>query len=140
MKRPLPRLSLGLILLAGAIASRSPGQRPQPKPRRRSGRSRGAHETVYLFGTVHIMKPEVKWQTAKVMDAFKRSDTLYLEIAKLDDMASMQPLVLQLGMDQEHPLSTKLSKDDEALLTEAVKGMGMERKPCSSPCSPGWPI
>ncbi len=125
MKRPLQRLSLGLILLAGVTTGRSQTA-AETEATPALWKVQGSHETVYLFGTVHVMKPEVKWQTAKVMDAFRQSNTLYLEIAKLDDMASMQPMVLQLGMDQEHPLSTKLSKEDEGLLSEAVKGMGMD--------------
>ena len=96
----------------------------------------GAHETVYLFGTVHVMKPEVHWETAKVTDAFKASDTLYLEIAKIDDMAAMQPIVLQLGMDQAHPLSTKITKDDLGLLDGAAKSMGMPGEAMFEPMQP----
>ena len=96
----------------------------------------GAHETVYLFGTVHVMKPEVHWQTAKVEEAFQASDTLYLEIAKVDDMASMQPLVMELGMDQVHGLSTKVSKEDVGLLDGAAKTMGLPGEQVFEPMQP----
>lgn len=84
----------------------------------------GPHETVYLFGTVHVMKPDVKWQTPKVMSAFKASDTLYLEVEKADDPAVMQPLVVELGMDPEHPLSSRMSKEDIKILDDAAKSLG----------------
>ena len=84
----------------------------------------GAHQTVYLFGTVHAMKPDVDWETPKVKQAFDKSDTLYLELANVNDMAAAQPLIMELGLDKEHPLSTKISKDDVALLDAAIKGMG----------------
>jgi uncharacterized protein YbaP (TraB family) len=96
----------------------------------------GAHETVYLFGTVHGMKPEVHWQTAKVEDAFKQSDTLYLEIAKLDDLEAMKPLVMELGMDPAHPLSTKISAEDKERLDAAVKAMGMPGEEMFEPMQP----
>jgi uncharacterized protein YbaP (TraB family) len=96
----------------------------------------GAHETVYLFGTVHGMKPEVHWQTAKVEDAFKQSDVLYLEIAKLDDLEAMKPLVMELGMDPAHPLSTKISAEDKGRLDAAVRGMGMPGEEMFEPMQP----
>jgi uncharacterized protein YbaP (TraB family) len=87
---------------------------------------KGVHGTVYLFGSIHVMKKDVRWETAKVKDALGASDTLYLEIAGLDDasLQAAQPQILQMGTDTEHPLSTKISKDDVALLDSAVKGMG----------------
>ena len=96
----------------------------------------GPHETVYLFGTVHVMKPDIHWQTPKVEEAFKASDTLYLEIAKIDDMASMQPLVLELGMDPAHPLSTKIGKEDVGLLDGAAKTMGLAGEQMFEPMQP----
>lgn len=96
----------------------------------------GAHETVYLFGTVHVMKPEVHWQTKKVTDAFAKSDTLYLEVADLNDMAAMQPLVMKLGIDQDHPLSTKISAEDKAALDKAIKDMGMPGEQMLEPMQP----
>ena len=88
---------------------------------------KSVHGTVYLFGSIHVMKKDVRWETAKVKDALGASDTLYLEIAGLDDasLQAAQPQILQMGTDTEHPLSTKISKDDVALLDSAVKGMGL---------------
>jgi len=87
---------------------------------------KGVHGTVYLFGSVHVMKPGVHWETPKVEAAFTQSGVLYTEIADAgeDAMKAMQPLVLSLGMDAEHPLSTKISKEDAAALDAALKKMG----------------
>jgi len=35
--------------------------------------------TVYLFGTVHVLKPDMKWQTEKFDRAFQKSDVIYQE-------------------------------------------------------------
>src|ERR1017187_4746373 len=85
-------------------------------------RAKGAHGAGSLVGSVHVMKPNVVWESAKVKAALESSDVLYLEIANIDDTASVQPMVLQFGIDTDHPLSTKVSKDDLELLDAAAKG------------------
>ncbi len=99
---------------------------------------KGAHGTVYLFGSVHVMKPNVHWETAKVKDALTGSDTLYLEIAGMDDdsIKAAQPEIMTLGVDQAHPLSTKISKEDVTLLDEAVKSMGIPGEQAMEPMQP----
>jgi len=99
---------------------------------------KGAHGTVYLFGSVHVMKPSVHWETAKVKDALTGSDTLYLEISGLDEdsIKAAQPEIMMLGVDQAHPLSTKITKDDVGLLDDAVKSMGMPGEQAMEPLQP----
>jgi uncharacterized protein YbaP (TraB family) len=99
-------------------------------------RVKGAHGTVYLFGSVHVMKPNVDWETAKVKAAFAASDVLYVEIANLDDAAAAQPLALQFGTDLMHPLSTKITKEDVALLDAAAKSMGLPGEAMLEPMQP----
>ena len=102
---------------------------------------KGVHGTVYLFGSVHVMKPEVQWETPKVKAALAESDVLYLEIPDVDPeaMKSLQPIAMQMGMDAEHPLSTKISKEDFALLDAAVKGLGMPGESMFEPLRP-WMV
>ena len=99
-------------------------------------RVKGAHGTVYLFGSVHVMKPNVVWEIAKVKEAMTSSDTLYLEIANIDDTASAQPIILKFGIDAAHPLSTKISKEDVALLDAAAKTMGLPGEQAFEPMQP----
>ena len=86
---------------------------------------KGPHATVYLFGTIHALQKGDTWQSAKIDAAIQQSGTLWLEIPNVDDAASMQPLVMQLGMDQAHPLSTKLTPDQLARLTKAANSVGL---------------
>ncbi len=147
-----------LVLLASLLASRcarvyaqaapavSPGAAPAPAgspsilldAAPAMWKLKGAHGTVYLFGSVHVMKKEVHWETAKVKEALGASDTLYLEIAGLDD-ASIQaarPEIMQLGTDPGHALSTKISKTDVDLLDSAVKSMGLPGEQALEPMQP----
>jgi len=55
--------------------------------------------TVYLFGTVHALKPGLKWETPKIATAFAESQELWLE-ADDADPKTVQPIVAQLGMDR----------------------------------------
>ena len=48
--------------------------------------------TVYLFGTVHALKPETQWETPKIAKAFAESRELWLE-ADDADPKTMQPIV-----------------------------------------------
>ncbi|MGA8086202.1 MAG: TraB/GumN family protein [Terracidiphilus sp.] len=87
---------------------------------------KGPHSTVYLFGTVHALAKDDPWRSSPKIDAaIKQSQSLWLEIPNVDDAASMQPLIMQLGMDQEHPLSSKLTPDQLAKLTKDAASTGM---------------
>lgn len=86
---------------------------------------KGPHATVYLFGTIHALQKTESWHSAKIDAAIQQSQTLWLEIPNVDDAASMQPLVMQLGMDQVHPLSTKLTADQLGKLTKAANSVGL---------------
>jgi len=99
---------------------------------------KGPKATVYLFGTIHVMKPEVSWHTSKVKSAIDASSTLIEEVDNVDqaDPAQMQALMLKLGMDQEHPLSTKITKEDLALLDAAAKKMGAPGEQVMEPMRP----
>jgi uncharacterized protein YbaP (TraB family) len=81
---------------------------------------KGPHATVYLFGTIHALQPDHPWQSAKIDAAIKESGTLWLEIPDVDNPSAMQPLILQLGMDPGHPLSSKLTPDQVAKLNKAA--------------------
>ena len=96
----------------------------------------GPHGTAYLFGSIHVMKPNVDWETPKVKAALAGSGVVYLEVANLDDAAAVQPLAMQYGLDKEHPLSTKISKEDVALLDAAAKGMGLPGEQVFEPMQP----
>lgn len=86
---------------------------------------KGPHATVYLFGSIHVLKKDVPWRTPKIDAAIQQSGSLWLEIPNADDPQSMQPLIIQLGLDQAHPLSTKLPKDEIDKLDKIAKVAGI---------------
>jgi uncharacterized protein len=81
---------------------------------------KGPHATVYLFGTIHALQPDHPWQSGKINAAIKESGTLWLEIPNPDDSESMRPLIMELGLDPAHPLSSKLTPEQLTKLNKAA--------------------
>jgi uncharacterized protein YbaP (TraB family) len=78
--------------------------------------AKGAHGTVYLFGSVHVLRKDAPWRSAKIDAAIKASGSLWLEIPDPGDQSAAQALVMKYGVDREHPLSTVLTKEQLAKL------------------------
>lgn len=57
---------------------------------------RDADTTIYLFGTVHLLKPGMNWLRGPIADALTRSDTLVTEI--LNDNQTPQSALLELTL------------------------------------------
>jgi uncharacterized protein YbaP (TraB family) len=81
--------------------------------------------TIYLFGTIHVLRPETKWRSASIDSALKASGDLVIEVQGADDPALMQPLVMKYGLDQAKPLSTKLSPEDFKRATALAQSAGL---------------
>ena len=84
---------------------------------------KGPNATVYLFGTIHALDKDHPWHSAKIDAAIQQSQSLWLEVPNVDDAASMQPMIMQLGLDMAHPLSSKLTPDQQAKLSKAAAGL-----------------
>lgn len=80
--------------------------------------------TVYLFGTVHVLPQGTQWHYPQLDRALAESDVLYVELVD-DDPATMQPLVMQYGIDFAHPLSSELDAADEQRLQAAAQTAGI---------------
>src|SRR3569833_2187753 len=85
--------------------------------------AKGPHATVYLFGTIHELDKSHPWHSAKFNTAIQQSQSLWLEVPNVDDAASMQPLIMQLGLDMAHPLSSKLTPEQMTKLNKAAAGL-----------------
>ena len=86
--------------------------------------AKGATATVYLFGTVHVLPQDTQWHYPQLDRALAASDVLYVELVD-DDPATMQPLVMQYGIDFAHPLSAELDASDEQRMQTAAQTAGI---------------
>ncbi|SKB67903.1 TraB/GumN family protein [Sphingopyxis flava] len=82
--------------------------------------------TIYLFGTIHVLKPGLSWFDEAVKDAFDKSDQLMLEIVMPEDQAEMAKIMLPLAIDQSgKTLSSRLGAEDLAAYQAAMTKVGV---------------
>lgn len=80
--------------------------------------------TIWLFGTVHVLPPDANWHYPMLDGALAASKTLYVE-ENDDDPTTMQPLILQYGIDPAHPLAGEVGVADEQRLQAAAQTAGI---------------
>jgi hypothetical protein len=80
---------------------------------------------VYLFGTIHVLKPGLTWFDEAVKTAFDRSGEVVLELV-MPEPAAMQALVTSKGVTTEGPtLTEQLPADKRAAYAKVVTDMGL---------------
>jgi uncharacterized protein YbaP (TraB family) len=84
-----------------------------------------ADSTLYLFGTVHVLRPTIGWASDRVNAAFDSADEIWFEISDPDNQAAIMPLVQQYGVSPDKPLSSLLTAEEIADLDAAAKTVGM---------------
>ncbi len=81
--------------------------------------------TIYLFGTVHILKPGLGWFDEAVKDAFDKSDRLVLEMVE-PSPAETQTLFSKLAIDTSgKTLRSKMTDSDRPIYEAAIGKIGL---------------
>lgn len=83
-----------------------------------------ADSTLYLFGSVHVLRPTTGWASPRVEAAFDSASDIWFEISNPDDQAAVMPLIQQHGLSPETPLSSRLTPEENAELEAAAQAMG----------------
>lgn len=83
--------------------------------------------TIYLFGTIHVLKPDTEWQNEKLMAKFASSDKIVTELAPDQmDPAVIGPIMAQYGMyGAEDSLKNHIDAEDYAIVEASLVAMGM---------------
>ena len=85
-----------------------------------------ADSTIYLFGTVHLLKPETQWRTPELDAALAEASELWLEVPNVDDQAAAMPLIQQYGLNMGGtPLSSLLTEEENTQLAAAAAAIGV---------------
>lgn len=126
MTRPsfLSRILLGAALALSPLVSSEATAQASSSPRPALWVVRDADSTIYLFGTIHFMRPDVDWRTDEVAAALASSQSLVLEVANPEDRAAAVPLIQQYGRSPERPLSSLLDSDDFKRFDIAARTLG----------------
>ena len=110
MKKIVLGLATSLVLSSAAIADPA------------MWRVSDADSEIYLFGSVHVLKPTTEWRTGTLDDALTRANEIYFELPMTAEaQAASQSLIPQFGLNQPgQPLRGMLStKENEQLVRVA---------------------
>ncbi|RVT41146.1 TraB/GumN family protein [Sphingobium algorifonticola] len=129
MNLPLKTALSALLLAAGAPAL---AQAPAPAPAPALVQADPAlwvvkdeDTTIYLFGSVHVLKPGIMWFDDEVKAAFDKADTLVLEMVQPDQNEMMSKLT-KIAIDPDGPpLSEKLEAAPRAAYVAAMTDNGL---------------
>jgi len=87
-----------------------------------------ADSTIYLLGTIHVLKPDTTWESDKLNAAIAASDTLWQELPTSDPTAigmELLPLIMQHGMSETTTLTDLLTPAEMKSLDDAAKATGV---------------
>ena len=123
-------LSLGLLatlLVAAADPAPTPVRPPAPVNAKPAlWKVADKDTTIYLFGTIHLLKPETRWFEGKIKTAFDSSDELVLEMVEPSPQEA-QKIVLSRAIDPDGPpLTQKLTPKDAEKYKAALQSVGLD--------------
>ncbi len=83
--------------------------------------------TIYLFGTVHMLRPEIQWFTGDIKAAFDAADTLVLELVMPDDPNALVGPMLARAVDTSGTkLTSRMTEDEAAAYRAAMEKYKMD--------------
>ena len=85
--------------------------------------------SIWLFGSVHILDPNVTWRTPAFNEVLSGADEVYFELVlNADGMASLGRLTIERGfLPVGQTLSDILSPDQNKRLDKALAELGLPR-------------
>ncbi len=86
--------------------------------------ARDGDSIVYLFGTMHALKPDIDWKSRQVADALSRSDSLWVE-AEAETEGSGD-LIHKHGMNVDRPLSSALAPEQVVAVADLSRRLGVD--------------
>jgi uncharacterized protein YbaP (TraB family) len=129
---------LGLTAASMAVAQTAASNAPSPTPAPTTAPAaakvdadpalwvvKDKDTTIYLFGTIHVLKPGLSWFDDGVKKAFDSSDELVLEMVQ-PDQATMQNIILSKAYSLNGPtLIERLPEADRGSYLNAMNSLGI---------------
>jgi len=85
---------------------------------------RDADSVLYLFGTMHLLRPTTAWGSDRVDQAFAAASQLILEVAAPADQSVLMPLIRQHGLSPDRPLADLLTAGELTALDAVARTIG----------------
>ncbi|HEX7876539.1 MAG TPA: TraB/GumN family protein [Sphingobium sp.] len=131
MKSSLSRLLLaGFLLLSGCAQERPADARTPVAQAAYTSPAlwqvKDEDTNIYLFGTVHVLKPGTEWFKGGVKRAFDRSDELVMEIVEPEDPQAVAAAMAHIALARDGvKLSDRLSADTRPKYQAAMTSNGL---------------
>lgn len=133
MKKLFKSFAIGCAILPLAFAGVAPAVAKDSAPAAVTQKAKPAlwvvkdHDTtVYLFGSVHVLKPGLNWFDGAVRDAFNKSGEMILEIVLPEDQAEAAKATIPMALDKSGTtLSARLAPDDLKAYQAAMTSVGL---------------
>jgi hypothetical protein len=100
---------------------------PEPQPAHPAlWRIEGQHgEQGWLFGTIHSLERPARWRSARVDEAFKKSDHIVVEVGNLADQKALRRTFARMSQSPGlPPLSARVEPALRPRLAELLKQVG----------------
>ena len=118
-------MAVSLMAVAGGAFAQTPaadGLQADPGPA--LWVVRDDDSTLYLFGTVHVLKPDTAWASPRVDAALAASSDVWFELSNPEDTAAIIPLIQRYGISPNQPLSSLLNATEMGELDAAARAVG----------------
>ncbi|KAF0179910.1 MAG: TraB/GumN family protein [Hyphomonadaceae bacterium] len=126
MHKVLMAAAAGVMLLVSGCATSKESAAAIGPPQPALWVVRDADSTLYLYGTIHLRKPGARWGGPAAETALNEAQEVWTELEiDASKEAAMQGLVVQYGIDREHPLSTKIDPARAPQLQAAATKLGL---------------
>jgi len=127
----LAGIVLGLLALAAAFtvfvpAARAENARVAAKPL--MWVIKDADSTIYLFGSIHVMRDDIYWLTPELRQKFESADSLWLEIPNLDDSMAMIQTVQKYSANPANNMTEGLSDAEVERINQLAAPYGGSAK------------
>ena len=86
---------------------------------------RDTDSTIYLFGSIHVMKEGTGWLTPELQSRFDKADDVWFEIPNLDDKAAAMPMAQKYMFDASQTMTDGLTPAEIARVDELLKPSGL---------------
>ncbi len=126
-RRAVHAFVFAVLLATGFISSSSLGADNQAPPSPALWKVEGSHNTVWLFGTFHLLPAGLEWRTDDMTSAFGQADILVLEApVERGNEQNLAALIRSRGLlGPEESLSNLLSNKDFTQLQSMAGSLGL---------------
>lgn len=113
------RIAAGLLL--GTTATPLAAQTPEPP----IWVVEDENSTIYMIGTVHMMRDGVDWESPQLAEILQKADSVWLELDSFEPPADLFGLIMTSGMSPDRPLSSLLNEEEMAGLQTILDEHGV---------------